>query len=406
MIRVLFVLGTRPEGIKLAPVIETMRRQPEDFSPRVCLTGQHRELLDDVLQIFGITPDVDLNLMQPGQGLVELSARLFAALGPAVEAEEPDWVLVQGDTTTAAIGSMVAQYLHVKVGHVEAGLRTGDRSQPFPEELNRRLVSVAADLHFAPTGRAKAHLLREGISERDIVVTGNTVIDALLRTVERPSASIDRLLHEIPESHRILMVTAHRRESFGAPLVRICKALRQLAEHHKDALTIVYAVHPNPHVCNPVHDLLGETPGIVLLPPVRYDTFVHLLRRAHLILTDSGGLQEEAPALGIPVLVLRDKTERPEAIDAGVARLVGTDPDRILREVTVLLGDSDAYRRMAVGSSPFGDGHASERICYALQAHSVANGWDTSGMSRESRTVPSRVGREISGKSRSVQGVR
>jgi len=394
--RTLTVFGTRPEAIKLAPVIlELARRQAlalgrtqtqdhEDGALEccVCVTGQHREMLDQVLQWFGLEPDYDLNLMMPNQTLAGFASRALAALSDLFEQVRPDVVLVQGDTTTVMTAALAAFYHHIPVGHVEAGLRTHNRYEPFPEEINRRVATVLATYHFAPTRAAAAALLAERVPVGDIFVTGNTVIDALLMTAERfgvhgvdldPGLELDAA-GPSPDADggsrngtRLILVTAHRRESFGAPLTAVCYALRTLVERNPD-VRIIYPVHPNPNVREPVTRLLGGLPHIHLLQPLRYEQFVYLMARAALILTDSGGIQEEAPALHKPVLVLRDTTERPEAIEAGVARLVGTDPERIVTETERLLQDEQCYRSMAAGASPFGDGHAAERIVDILAA--------------------------------------
>ena len=394
--RILTVFGTRPEAIKLAPVIlELARRQapahgceqPQGptcghFESRICVTGQHREMLDQVLQWFGLVPDYDLNLMMPNQTLAGFASRALAALSDLFEQVQPDVVLIQGDTTTVMIAALAAFYQRIRVGHVEAGLRTHNRYDPFPEEINRRMATVLATYHFAPTKAAAAALLVEQVPADDIFITGNTVIDALLMTAERSAAGAIDLdsgfVLDCAGAQRsadggsqngthLILVTAHRRESFGAPLTAVCSALRVLAERNPD-VRIVYPVHPNPNVREPVTRLLGGLPRIHLLQPLRYEQFVHLMACCTLILTDSGGIQEEASALHKPVLVLRDTTERPEAIEAGVARLVGTDPERIVTETEGLLRDEGRYRSMAAGACPFGDGHAAERIVDILIA--------------------------------------
>lgn len=394
--RILTVFGTRPEAIKLAPVIlELSRRQASTcgrgqsrrctdrvFESHICVTGQHREMLDQVLQWFGLAPDYDLSLMLPNQTLAGFASRALAALSDLFEQVQPDVVLVQGDTTTVMTAALAAFYLHIPVGHVEAGLRTHNRYEPFPEEINRRMATVLATYHFAPTKAAAAALLAEQVPADDIYITGNTVIDALLATVARSAAcriDVDPRLEldcagplqgvdgDSQNHAHLILVTAHRRESFGAPLTAVCSALRTLAQRNPD-VRIIYPVHPNPNVREPVTRLLGGLPHIHLLQPLRYEQFVYLMARSTLILTDSGGIQEEAPALHKPVLVLRDTTERPEAIEAGVARLVGTDPERIVTETERLLRDDCWYRNMAAGASPFGDGHAAERIVDILAA--------------------------------------
>lgn len=376
MLRVLCIFGTRPEIIKMAPVIWVLQQQPERFIARTCATAQHREMLDQMLALFALTPDHDLALMQPGQTLNQLAARALARLEPVLEAERPDWVLVQGDTTTVLAGALAAHHLRIRVGHVEAGLRTGDRRNPFPEEMNRVLADHLSDLCFAPTERARQHLLRDGIPEHRIRVTGNTVTDALLWAARQPTSPEAAALLQragLPAERdgaesqpRLLLVTAHRRESFGAPLERICQAIRAIAEQGAGAVKLIYPVHPNPNVQTPVQRWLSDAPHVTLTPPLDYLTLVALMQRSALILTDSGGIQEEAPSLGIPVLVLRDTTERPEAVEAGVARVVGTDTQRIVAETFRLLDDAAAYAAMARGVNPYGDGHAAERIVEAL----------------------------------------
>jgi UDP-N-acetylglucosamine 2-epimerase (non-hydrolysing) len=366
-LRVLIIFGTRPEAIKMAPVVRALQARPDHFLVRTCATAQHREMLDQVLTLFGIVPDVDLDLMRPGQGLSDLAARVLSTLDPVLVDERPHWVLVQGDTTTVAMAAIAAQHRHVRVAHVEAGLRTGDRRNPFPEEMNRVVADHVSDLCFAPTEAARGNLLREGIPEERIRVTGNTVIDALLATVRdlREDGS-DLSLPALPLERDWLLVTAHRRENHGAPLEGICAALRRIAEERGDCVHVIYPVHRNPLVWGPVCERLGGVPGITLLPPVDYRAMVWLMSRSRLILTDSGGLQEEAPSLDVPVLVLRETTERPEALAVGATRLVGTDPDEILRQTYRLLDDEEAYAAMARAPNPYGDGHAADCIADAL----------------------------------------
>ena len=367
-LKVLTVFGTRPEAIKLAPVIWEFRKYPDRVVSKVCVTAQHRQMLDQVLQIFQINPDYDLNIMQDNQSPSYVAAKVLMELERVIQREKPDWVLVQGDTTTVAAAAMAAYYAGVKVGHVEAGLRTGDKWRPFPEEINRRIVGVIADLHFAPTALARANLLREGAAPEAVVVTGNPVIDALRWIAAQPPspAAIELLARAgVPDGRLLVLVTAHRRESFGAGILAICQALAELAERFPE-LTILYPVHPNPNVRQPVLQALGRIPNIVLTEPLDYATLVHIMAQAVLVLTDSGGIQEEAPSLGKPVLVLREVTERPEAIQAGTARLVGTDPQRIVSETIRLLTDPAEYNRMARAVNPYGDGRAAERIVSAL----------------------------------------
>ncbi len=366
MIRTLIVVGTRPEAIKMAPVIARLRERPDAITSWVCSTGQHREMLRQALGVFGILPDVDLDLMQPGQTLTQVASRLLAAIEPVLNDLRPDWVLVQGDTTTVMAAAIAAHYARMRVGHVEAGLRTGDRWNPFPEEMNRVLTDAISDLCFAPTGRAQAALLSERIAPDRVLVTGNTVVDALQWIRNMPDRPLPAELRDLPTGTHLVLVTAHRRESFGAPLERICAALRSLAEESGGRWHIVYPVHLNPQVREPVYRELSGVAGITLLPPLDYLELVALMARCRLILTDSGGIQEEAPSLGVPVLVLRDTTERPEGVEAGVARLVGTDASCIVTEALRLLRDDAAHAAMARAQNPYGDGHAAERIVEAL----------------------------------------
>ncbi len=388
--KVLSVFGTRPEAVKMAPVVQRLARTP-GVEARICVTAQHREMLDQVLSLFDIRPDYDLDLMRPDQSLAELSAAIFTHLDAVLADFQPDWILAQGDTTTVAITSLLAYYRRIHFGHVEAGLRTHDKWQPFPEEINRRVAGVIADLHFAPTEQARQNLLREGVPDDIIQVTGNPVIDALnVVAGQPPPQEVTHLLEKLgvesdshaadghsskmpnaptfetppPPTRRLVLVTAHRRENFGQPLENICHALAQLAA--RGDVEIIYPVHLNPHVQEPVKRILGNTAHITLLPPLDYLPLVHLEKRATLILTDSGGIQEEAPAFGVPVLVLREVTERPEGVTAGVLRLVGTDTARIISEATRLLDDPIAHACMAKAVNPFGDGHAAQRIAQAL----------------------------------------
>lgn len=368
-LRVLSIFGTRPEAVKMAPVVQALRAHPA-IDSKVCVTAQHREMLDQVLDLFAITPDHDLNLMRPDQALAGLTAEIFTHLDPVLVQVQPDWVLVQGDTTTVMAASLAAFYRGIRVGHVEAGLRTGDKRQPFPEEINRRVTSVVADLQFAPTEFSRANLLREGISDAQIVVTGNTVIDALQQIAG--SQTPERVSNWLREwgigvdGKQLILVTAHRRENFGAPIRQICAAIKRIADKHGSRLHIVYPVHLNPNIQAPVHELLDGLPGVSLIEPVDYLTLVHLMKNSRLVLTDSGGIQEEAAGLGKPTLVLREVTERPEGVEAGVLKLVGADPDVILRETARLLDDPAAYDRMSRASGVFGDGQAAGRIVDAL----------------------------------------
>lgn len=361
--KILSIFGTRPEAIKLAPVLAELNQR--NVTSVVCVTAQHREMLDQVLALFAIQPDYDLAIMQPNQSLAALTARALTSLDDVLRLEKPDWILVQGDTTTVMTAALAAFYHQVKVGHVEAGLRSFDKYQPFPEEINRRIASSISDLHFAPTALSKQNLLREGVPETNILVTGNTVIDALLQVAPKPYDWDSSPLAVIPRDKRLILVTAHRRENFGAPLVNICAALRTIAERYGD-VHLVYPVHLNPRVQTVVYESLGNIANITLLPPLEYLPLVQLLKHSYLVVTDSGGIQEEAPGLGKPVLVLREVTERPEGVAAGTVKLVGTDKNNITREIELLLTDKAEYDRMARAVNPYGDGRASARIVTKL----------------------------------------
>ena len=371
-VKVLTIVGTRPEAIKLAPVIRRLNEHAA-VHHKVVLTGQHRELLDSALRVFGIRADYNLALMEENQGLSRLTAKSLQALEALFRKEGSDWVVVQGDTTTAFAAGLAAFYLRVPVAHVEAGLRTDDLYNPFPEELNRRFIDQLARLHFAPTERARRNLLREGFDDRSIFVTGNTGIDALLEVAERNGHLPSHLQSVWEEGQRLLLVTAHRRESFGGPLANVTRALRALVERNAD-ISVVYVVHPNPNVCGPVRSALAGLERVLVPDALDYEEFVALMRACDLILTDSGGIQEEAPSLGKPVLVLRETTERVEAIEAGTAQLVGTNVDRIVGAAERLLRDRQAYERMTKVRNPYGDGHASERIVAILTRHEP--GWN------------------------------
>lgn len=360
---ILLVAGTRPEAIKLAPLVKELRSR-EGFEVKLCATAQHRHMLDQVLETFELQADFDLDLMSPNQTLPQLTSRLFAALPQVLEEARPDCVVVQGDTTSAFAGALSAYYQKLRVAHVEAGLRTGNPYAPFPEEMNRRLITPLARWHFAPTQAAKENLLAEAVPEWQIHVTGNTVIDALLSTARRAAPLPEAL--RLEPGQKLVVVTGHRRESFGGGIENVCQALLNLARNHSE-LRILYAVHPNPNVRKPVEKLLGAVPNIRLIEPPDYVLFVALMREAYFLITDSGGVQEEAPALGKPVLVTRDTTERPEAVQAGCACLVGTNTQAILAQAEKLLNDPQAYQRMACAGSPFGDGQASRRIAQVLE---------------------------------------
>jgi UDP-N-acetylglucosamine 2-epimerase (non-hydrolysing) len=367
ILKVMTVIGTRPEAIKMAPVIKSLMNYPEEIKSVVCVTAQHREMLDQALKIFGIIPDHDLNLMNPNQSLSLLTSNLLTALDEVMTLEKPDWVLVQGDTTTAMVASLVAYYHRIKLGHIEAGLRTNDKFQPFPEEVNRRITDILADAYFAPTQNSRMNLLKEGICPESIIVTGNTVIDALMLIAQRVAGRpLDSRISTSLGNKLLLLVTVHRRESFGQPLENICKALARIACRYQDKIQIVYPVHLNPNVRKTVYEILSGIPNISLIEPVDYENLVALMSNAYLIMTDSGGIQEEAPSLHKPVLVLRDVTERPEAIEAGAAKLIGTDADRIYAEAVRLIEEPQSYSQMSTAGSPYGDGQASKRIVQFL----------------------------------------
>lgn len=355
--------------MKLAPIIRLMRNQVELFDIRLCVTAQHREMLDSLLEFFGLEPDFDLDLMQEDQDLSELTGVILGELKEVLKKEKPDWLLVQGDTATTMAASLAAYYHKVKVAHIEAGLRTGHKYEPFPEEMNRRIASAIAELHFAPTESARANLLREGIGDERIFVTGNTVIDALIEIGELcDERGIDSIVPGLSDK-RIILVTAHRRENFGMPIHTICRALRMIADSYRNDVQIVYPVHLNPNIQKPVYELLEGVENIILTKPLDYLSFVGLMKRCHIVLTDSGGLQEEAPSFGKPVLVLRNVTERPEGIRAKAAKLVGTDARCIYNETSQLLLNQKAYREMSSAVNPYGDGRAAERICDILAAY-------------------------------------
>jgi UDP-N-acetylglucosamine 2-epimerase (non-hydrolysing) len=367
MKEVLFILGTRPEAIKLCPVIRQMLASSDVLQPKICATAQHRAMLDQVLSCFEIKPDYDLDVMSPGQSLAGITARVLAALDPILETAQPSLVVVQGDTTTTLTGALAAFYRNIPVAHVEAGLRTGDLTQPFPEELNRVMTGRLAALHFAPTEKARCNLLAEGTPAERILVTGNSGIDAVMYVADalRNGTLGPGMWPWLNPKRKLVLVTAHRRESFGDGIERICGALRQLSG--RDDVQIAYPVHRNPNVLHPVTRELGGIDNIELLEPLDYRCFVDLMRRAYILVTDSGGIQEEAPSLGKPVLVMRECTERPEAVEAGTVKLVGTATDRIVREATRLLEDDSEYQRMSRIHNPYGDGHSAERIVTAIR---------------------------------------
>jgi UDP-N-acetylglucosamine 2-epimerase (non-hydrolysing) len=381
MLKVLSVFGTRPEAIKMAPVVKELEKHPGLFRSLVCVTAQHRQMLDQVLDLFDIKPDYDLDIMRPGQDLFDITCAVLKGLKPVLERERPDLVLVHGDTSTTMGACLAAFYCRIRVGHVEAGLRTHNLSSPFPEEMNRRVTGALADLHFAPTPASRDNLLREGVSEWAITVTGNTVIDALLSITGRfdddlqLAASCSRDFSYLDPGKRLLLVTGHRRENFGPGFEQICLALAEVARANPD-LEILYPVHLNPNVQEPVRRILGGDglANVHLVEPLDYLPFVYLLERCYLILTDSGGIQEEAPSLGKPVLVMRESTERPEAVAAGTVKLVGTDRRAIVGEIELLLTDKSAYRAMSQAHNPYGDGRAAARIVAAIMALTATRG--------------------------------
>ncbi|MEE1229495.1 MAG: UDP-N-acetylglucosamine 2-epimerase (non-hydrolyzing) [Phascolarctobacterium sp.] len=367
------VFGTRPEAIKMCPLVLEMRKYPEYIQPIVAVTAQHREMLDQVLELFGIVPDYDLNIMTSGQTLYDVTTRALMGLKPVMEEAKPDMVLVHGDTTTTFAGALAAFYAQIPVGHVEAGLRTGNKYSPYPEEMNRKLTGSIADMHFSPTSTSKGNLLKENVDPAAILVTGNTVIDALQTTVKDDYHFADEAFNKVFESgHRLILMTTHRRENLGEPMRHVYRALKSVLETHPD-VEVIFPVHKNPKVREIVNEELGHLDRVHLIEPMDYEPFANLMAKVDIVLTDSGGIQEEAPALGKPVLVLRDTTERPEAVDAGTVKLVGTAYEDVLRETNLLLDDADHYRSMAEAANPHGDGKACERIIKAILRK---NGYD------------------------------
>ena len=371
--KVLIVFGTRPEAIKIAPLIKLMEKYPDIFDVKVCVTAQHREMLDQVLSLFKIIPDYDLNIMKAGQTLFDITALVMQGMRPVLEEASPDIVIVHGDTTTAMAVSLACYYCKIPVGHVEAGLRTQDKFSPFPEEMNRKIVGSLADYHFAPTSHSRHNLLREGVDESKVFVTGNTVIDALysvLSIINSDKVIRNKIENEfsyLNKKNRLILVTGHRREAFGTGFEEMCYAISDIANSYKD-IDIVYPVHLNPNVQEPVKRILGrnEFKNIHLIDPLEYLPFVYLINRSSIILTDSGGIQEEAPSLGKPVLVMRNTTERPEAVEAGTVKIVGTKSSLIISETKILLDNSNEYARMSKAHNPYGDGHAAVRIATVL----------------------------------------
>ena len=365
-IKLMTVFGTRPEAIKMCPLVLEMRKYPAYIQPIVAVTAQHREMLDQVLDLFGIVPDYDLNIMTSGQTLYDVTTRALMGLKPVMEEAKPDMVLVHGDTTTTFAGALAAFYAQIPVGHVEAGLRTGNKYSPYPEEMNRKLTGAIADMHFAPTSTSKKNLLRENIAEKNILVTGNTVIDALQTTVRSDYHFADEDFNKVfAAGHRLILMTTHRRENLGEPMRHVYRALKSVLETHAD-VEAIFPVHKNPKVREIVNQELGHLERVHLIEPMDYEPFANLMAKVDIVLTDSGGIQEEAPALGKPVLVLRDTTERPEAVVAGTVKLIGTAYEDVLRETNRLLDDEKHYRLMAEAANPYGDGKACERIVKAV----------------------------------------
>lgn len=375
-LKLMTVFGTRPEAIKMCPLVLEMRKYPEYIQPIVAVTAQHREMLDQVLDLFGIVPDYDLNIMTSGQTLYDVTTRALMGLKPVMEEAKPDMVLVHGDTTTTFAGALAAFYAQIPVGHVEAGLRTGNKYSPYPEEMNRKLTGAIADMHFAPTGTSKANLLKENVNPANILVTGNTVIDALQTTVHSDYHFADEDFNKVfATGHRLILMTTHRRENLGEPMRHVYRALKSVLETHEN-VEAIFPVHKNPKVREIVNQELGHLSRVHLIEPMDYEPFANLMAKVDIVLTDSGGIQEEAPALGKPVLVLRDTTERPEAVEAGTVKLVGTAYEDVLRETNRLLDDEEHYRSMAEAANPYGDGKACERIIKAIlrkNGYSVEN---------------------------------
>ena len=375
MKKILLVFGTRPEAIKMAPLVKALQKDTEHFETRVCVTAQHRQMLDQVLEVFGITPEYDLNIMAPNQDLYDLTAKVLLGLREVLKDFRPDTVLVHGDTTTSMAASLAAFYMQIPVGHVEAGLRTYNMLSPWPEEMNRQVTDRICTYYFAPTEQSRANLLQENIDAKKIFITGNTVIDALLMAVDIISTTAgvkEKMAKELQEKgytvgdREYILVTGHRRENFGDGFLHICKAIKELAALHPE-MDIVYPVHLNPNVQKPVYELLSGLSNVYLISPLDYLPFIYAMQHSTLLLTDSGGVQEEAPSLGKPVLVMRDTTERPEAVEAGTVKLVGTDAEAIVSNVTALLQDKEMYKRMSETHNPYGDGQACERIIAALR---------------------------------------
>lgn len=374
MKKILIVFGTRPEAIKMAPLVKEFQKDTNNFETKVCVTAQHRQMLDQVLEIFDIKPDYDLNIMKPGQDLYDITSNVLIGMKSVLNDFEPDVVLVHGDTTTTLSASLAAFYAKIKVGHVEAGLRTNDIYSPWPEEGNRQLTGILANYHFAPTQQSEENLLKEGKKQQDIYVTGNTVIDALmyvLQRIENQPTLKEKIKskiskqYQLDEERKIILVTGHRRENFGQGFINICEALKELAKNNPD-IDIVYPVHLNPNVQKPVNEILSDVTNVYLIEPLQYEEFIYMMSQSYFIITDSGGVQEEAPSLGKPVLVMRDTTERPEAVIAGTVKLVGTDKNRLIKEAQTLIDNKVEYEKMAQAHNPYGDGRACARIVKIL----------------------------------------
>ena len=377
MKKILIVFGTRPEAIKMAPLVKEFKKDNNNFETRVCVTAQHRQMLDQVLEIFDIVPEYDLNIMKPGQDLYDITANVLVGIGDVLSDFKPDIVFVHGDTSTTFSASLAAFYSKIKVGHIEAGLRTYDIYSPWPEEGNRQLTGVLANYHFAPTQQSKTNLLQEGKNQSDIYVTGNTVIDALMYVLQRIDNQFElkekikakiSSQYQLDEARRVILVTGHRRENFGQGFINICQGLKEIAKKNPD-IDIVYPVHLNPNVQQPVNEILSDITNVYLIDPLQYEEFIYLMSQSYFIITDSGGIQEEAPSLGKPVLVMRDTTERPEAVEAGTVKLVGCDKVTLVNEAQKLLHDNEEYGKMARAHNPYGDGKASVRIVDIILNH-------------------------------------
>nr|WP_072560580.1 UDP-N-acetylglucosamine 2-epimerase (non-hydrolyzing) [Sphingorhabdus lutea] len=376
--KIMLVFGTRPEAIKMAPLLHKLREYPEIFDVKCCVTAQHRQMLDNVLETFSITPDYDLDIMKAGQDLTDITSNVLTALRDLFKTERPDFILVHGDTSTTMAASMASFYAGIKIGHVEAGLRTHNLYAPFPEEFNRKMAGMVANLHFAPTQKSAQNLINEGVDSQKIFITGNSVIDALYFMTDKLDNDADftvKIDHEINsqlgfdwQASQYILMTGHRRENFGVNFINICRAIKHLSVKYPST-QFIYPVHLNPNVIKPVNDILADCPNVHLIKPLNYEPFVRLLSKSHIILTDSGGIQEEAPSLGKPVLVMRDVTERPEAVDAGTVKLVGADYENIIRHVSMLLDDNAYYQSMSGAHNPYGDGTTAEQIVKILENH-------------------------------------